>query len=357
MNKRLENLDALRGVAVMTVLIQHLWGELWRALPGSLGWLKVIGLDYFDWGRFGVILFFLTSGYVIPLSFSGPTPVRKFVVSRICRLYPAFWISVLAMTACLYLSGHAVPWRQFLANFTMAYPAFDEEALTGVYWTLMIELMFYALSGGLYIIGCLARPSVLGALALLGIASAAVPMAGNAYGLHLPVLFQGYHLSFLLLGSLIRLHFTKITGARTMMFLVMASIALTLPLVTGMLTGEHTEYSAALPVGVFACVGAAIVVFLLFWRPGAMNQPQWLVALGAWSYSIYLLHEPIRVLISKFVTIDSLASAVVFAASIFVSSIAAAAIVYTVVEKPAIALGRRFAKGSSAPASAVENAP
>ena len=108
MSKRLENLDALRGLTAMSVLVQHLLSHVWRAMPNGTHWLKAIGLDYFDWGRFGVVLFFLISGYVIPLSFSEPTPVRKFIVSRAFRLYPAFWLSVLVMGAVIVFGGQAL---------------------------------------------------------------------------------------------------------------------------------------------------------------------------------------------------------------------------------------------------------
>jgi peptidoglycan/LPS O-acetylase OafA/YrhL len=88
-------------------------------MPKDTVWLKTIGLDYFDWGRFGVVLFFLISGFVIPYSFSGQAPLRKFVVSRLFRLYPAFWLSVLGTVAVIYFSGGIINVRQVLANLSM----------------------------------------------------------------------------------------------------------------------------------------------------------------------------------------------------------------------------------------------
>ena len=89
---RLQFLDALRGIAAIAVVIFHYMEDL--NTQGILrGWQHSVA-DFthneFDFGRFGVALFFLISGYIIPNSL-GPTrhDVRRFCISRFFRSLPA----------------------------------------------------------------------------------------------------------------------------------------------------------------------------------------------------------------------------------------------------------------------------
>lgn len=50
-----------------------------------------------DLGRIGVVVFFAISGFIIPTSLNHRSlhPVRKFLISRLFRLYPLYWISII----------------------------------------------------------------------------------------------------------------------------------------------------------------------------------------------------------------------------------------------------------------------
>ncbi|UPJ41144.1 acyltransferase [Bradyrhizobium sp. 40] len=342
---RLQNLDALRGLAACVVLIQHLFGHIWRQMPASeIGWLKSLGLDYFDWGRFGVVLFFLISGYVIPLSFSGPNPIWKFVVSRLFRLYPAYWLAVLAATAALSATGATVGAKQILANLTMAYPLFREPAISGVYWTLIVELAFYGVAFVLFVCGSLERPTMLAGVAVVGISSAAVPAIMLRFGYDVPVSFLGYNLSFLLLGSLCRLSLAGVDHARSASIVVALSIAATLPLVCGVFGQIGPGYSNAFPIGAIASVVAAFTVFILSWSDRFAEQSSWVLRLGAWSYSLYLFHEPIASMVELLVTPETATGAFLFLFLALGLSVFVASMVFRYVEATSIRLGRRLAK-------------
>src|SRR5699024_10591942 len=93
---RLRAMDALRLLAALAVVLFHFttrdhgrWGaqlphEVFPALSHVV-----------RYGYAGVHLFFTISGFVILMSVWGRSP-RQFVASRISRLYPAFWVAVLA---------------------------------------------------------------------------------------------------------------------------------------------------------------------------------------------------------------------------------------------------------------------
>ena len=54
-------LDLIRGIAALAVFFQHAGEGLWPEFA-------IFSHDWFNVGKFGVVIFFLTSGFVIPLS-------------------------------------------------------------------------------------------------------------------------------------------------------------------------------------------------------------------------------------------------------------------------------------------------
>ena len=146
--RRLDLLDVLRFVAAMGVVASH-WtfgGVLHGKIQGVSELTPVAGPARY--GYVGVQLFFLISGYVIVGSARGKS-ARQFVVGRLARLYPAFWVSVLITAAVTAVAGAvshlSVSPAQVLVNLTMAPGLFGVEAVDSVYWTLVLELWFYAL--------------------------------------------------------------------------------------------------------------------------------------------------------------------------------------------------------------------
>ncbi|MFH8236555.1 acyltransferase family protein [Streptomyces sp. NPDC018321] len=100
---------------------------------------------YFAFGRLGVDLFFLISGFVICMSAWGRTP-RDFFISRVTRLHPMYWVAIIVSASVVYLFdtpfGHPNP-RVLFANFTMLQTPLGVDNLDSVYWTLWPELCFY----------------------------------------------------------------------------------------------------------------------------------------------------------------------------------------------------------------------
>src|SRR5579875_535438 len=81
--RRLAWLDALRGVAALAVVYDH-------ASYQFLVPVRDVITAWIDPGEFGVFVFFLISGYIVPASLERRGSVRGFWVSRLFRLYPAY---------------------------------------------------------------------------------------------------------------------------------------------------------------------------------------------------------------------------------------------------------------------------
>jgi peptidoglycan/LPS O-acetylase OafA/YrhL len=93
---------------------------------------------------------------------------------------------------------------------------------------------------------------------------------------------------------------------------------------------------------------AAAFVFLVFTVFGQGRPWRLLAFVGVISYSIYLMHAYVMSLTLYFFgTGRGLAQWLVFVVGVVAGSILVSWITYVVVEKPAIALGRRFRSRSS----------
>ncbi len=94
-NQRIYFYDELRGFSVFIVIIAHFIigfnffkGYLYNPKEELIYPSWFIDLLPID-GAFGVAIFFLISGFVIPLSLSNRTSI-KFIQSRVLRVYPLY---------------------------------------------------------------------------------------------------------------------------------------------------------------------------------------------------------------------------------------------------------------------------
>ncbi|MDQ0922282.1 peptidoglycan/LPS O-acetylase OafA/YrhL [Pseudarthrobacter sp. W1I19] len=147
---RFSELDGLRGLAAVAVLVSHFTGAY-----------DTINVDapkaFFDfpYGAFGVQLFFLISGFVILMSARRATEPSDFVISRASRIYPAYWLSLiiaLAVAPVLHEPHLRLSAWEALLNFTMGQRWLQVPNAVDVYWTLAVELQFYVLIAVLLIV-------------------------------------------------------------------------------------------------------------------------------------------------------------------------------------------------------------
>lgn len=158
--------DALRGVAALCVVASHYLGTFWTIGAGltlvanvppipnglTLPATALIMSGYFDPAEFGVALFFLISGFVIPLSLDR-LGRAAFLWARLWRIVPTYAVGFLGATIVALLAASAVFHRQF--PYTLSEVAlhtipgvrwiFQSRFIDYVIWTLEIEVSFYLL--------------------------------------------------------------------------------------------------------------------------------------------------------------------------------------------------------------------
>jgi peptidoglycan/LPS O-acetylase OafA/YrhL len=146
---RLAWLDALRGIAALVVVFDH--GSFLVVRQA-----KTLLSPWLDVGQYGVFVFFMVSGYIIPASLERRGSVRAFWISRGFRLYPLYLFGIVASVVAFRLgygtirgaqrdpSGAVASWLLMLPNLL------NGPNVPNVTWTLSYEMTFYLLLAALF---------------------------------------------------------------------------------------------------------------------------------------------------------------------------------------------------------------
>ncbi|MCI8512968.1 MAG: acyltransferase [Lachnospiraceae bacterium] len=168
MKSRYQYLDFIRGIAVLLVMYGHLISVGTGALeiPETINqinnvYLPILPSDSHNLWKFdvlliqgaatesavtGVFLFFLLTGYLIPDSLKKYANPVRFLINRFFRIFPTLWVCEIIVCIVLYISqGISFSSIRIMSTMFMLYEFFGVPAISGVLWTLSIELFFYIL--------------------------------------------------------------------------------------------------------------------------------------------------------------------------------------------------------------------
>jgi len=405
---RLKFLDALRGIAALTVAVQHFaergWPSYFRFSEGVV-----------RPGELGVLLFFLCSGFIIPASLERYDDLRRFWIGRFFRLFPLYWF-VVGIALLLHVV-HVAPLRRFpldrdylahpllntltnltsLQQFTRLPHAAGPSLVIGASWSLAYEMAFYVMVSLLFLVGRHRASVRTAAVALVG-----AVVVGDYVPAYL--LTQPTKPGWMLIAAMtVALALALVAAVDPRHRLLATALAVLLvPLVLNrpdplwfsalvfgsMFTGTvlyrwtrgevSSRSAAAVYVGallaVFCCLlgqvyphrepltGAAVDwwhpelatfagAYLLFGAGLLLRHRQFprpLVYLGAISYSVYLVHPVVLEVVPRVTGRGEGArwSNLVLGVAL---SVAISSVTYRVVEQPGIRLGRRVAARVGAP--------
>lgn len=278
---RLLEVDALRGLAAMAVVLFHYttrFTELFKAVE-----MPTVS---FPLGYYGVNLFFIISGFVIFMTLEKTIRPMDFVVSRFSRLFPAYWVAIfLTFSIChlLGLPGKLVGLGTAFGNMLMIHGFFHVAHVDGVYWTLEVELLFYC---GAFLLYRLRRLNLIHHVLFgLLVLKLTYYLLERQFGINLPwiifrLLILGY-IPWFALGISIYLAISRQDSSGWMQPAQTAVMAL----LTLWVCDSLFVFTLALAL--------ATVVFLAASGRVPMLKTPPLVWLGAISYPLYLLHENI----------------------------------------------------------------
>lgn len=155
---RIELLDSFRCLAVLSVLLYHFTDR----------WIPLFPYGHFfhhlfQFGYLGVQFFFMISGFVISYTLANTHRFQSFFVNRFSRLFPAMLLcSVLTLLIVRALdSGNLFPYAHLPANLVPGLTFTSPEIwgriagrhffwINGSYWSLWVEVQFYVLAAVVY---------------------------------------------------------------------------------------------------------------------------------------------------------------------------------------------------------------
>ena len=267
-HERSLGIDCLRAVAILWVVAYHF-----------------VPLPIFSRGTYGVLLFFVVSGYCISLSAQSSKSAWDFYAKRLGRLLPALIFAALVITAIKhafpqFIAADRIP-TWFDALYTLvAFPTLNVLNVyhtypDGAFWSLRIEFQFYLLCALFIAVGL--RKYLLPAICAWCLIRFALSNPANPYSND----FFAFFIAGLSVASYAAGHrIQSLIGVAVAIFLEGAHL---------LLSYQQPSIPIEAPRFVMLAVSIAAVFLAVH-----VNTPRFLkpvAFVGLVSYPIYLLHQ------------------------------------------------------------------
>lgn len=344
---RLHSLDLLRFIAALAVVLYHYTYAGHRFGSQALdypGWWNAVS----RYGYLGVELFFVISGFVVFMSAWGRRP-GQFAVSRVTRLYPAYWLGVVLTTVVVIAFGQGaseamdpsyITWDRFATNLTMMQSYANVVPIDGVYWTLACEVAFYLLILVLTVIGLTRRSALTFMWGWLAVSIAArVVHPDGDLGFWVDRLVVPDWSCFFIAGMALFL-WRAFGRSRNLIAIIAASYicAVFAEIRQAHFVTDITGDRVSPVVASVVVAGAFALVWLIAdGRLTRLSRPSF-GALGALTYPLYLLHAVIGYIV--FNALDGVLNRWLLLALILGLMLGSAWLITTYVERPIQPLAR-----------------
>jgi peptidoglycan/LPS O-acetylase OafA/YrhL len=336
--KRIPQLDSVRGLAVLAVLIHNTGRDLYTGFLTRNGWM-------------GVDLFFVLSGFLITGILldtkNSDGYFRNFYARRCLRIWPLYYCALFFMFVVVPLvrpseahqifEPRSMPWWSYfvyLQNFLV--PSITRATgLLGVTWSLAVEEQFY-----------LVWPLVVRFCSSKTLCRIAIVIICLDPALRFLLVHRGFdvypnsfcRLDGLMWGALLALLFrSEIFRRETYVPLAWAALLITAPL--AIFTADRVLWA----VYSFTALASTSFVYLALsskntWLQGVLSN-RFLIYSGVISYGIYLLEKiPIDAVKSFHLNTHPAAVLAVSGATTYLM----ATLSWNLLEKPALRLNRFF---------------
>lgn len=277
----IHSIQLLRAIAAVLVAIFHAHQAF--AARVSQSWFAIEGY-LFEFGAVGVHIFFVISGFIMVVtSFGrGGYDVGAFFRRRLARIYPIYWLCVLAYLAVHQLLGrpYQLSWEA-ITGALILWPG-SASGIIGPAWTLSFEMYFYLCFGLAMMLGLTRGLMALGTVFGIAILAGAIirPTDGLAHVATNSLLLEflgGTAIGWLALQGRLPLRFgSALTGVALILF------------AAGIVIG-YDRVPSALSWGVPSVI---LILGLVAWerQAGAAPWVRLTGRLGDSSYMLYLIH-------------------------------------------------------------------
>ena len=338
--RRMVFVDGLRGLAALCIVLPHAW-EFFLVPIRHPGWQYNLVFDMRLYGTVSVQIFFVLSGFVIAYSLRDAdltaASFGRFLLRRSIRLDPPYWVSIV-----LYCSAHvaiagtghrfaALPSTRVLAAhlFYLQDILGYGEPIGHIFWTLCIEIQMYVVFAAS--IGLLQKMRLPYRPVLT---LAAVLCLGWPLGFFpCPILRFFPASEYCFLAGSVAWWWTERSIPRWMLFTVVGCF-----------------FAASFTHNDFQLWGTCLAMMLLVVAGSLGTLYTWLGSrplqfLGAVSYSVYLVHEPVVALIGpvqRRLGFTSTGNAVLVLLLTYLISLTVAYAIHRWVEVPSIRLSHKL---------------
>ncbi|HTO41567.1 MAG TPA: acyltransferase [Rhizomicrobium sp.] len=335
--ERILSIQVARGVAALLVVLYH--ASRMVALPQYAGEQGFDG--FFAFGHSGIDFFFVLSGFIIYFvhhaDLGHPQALPHYAWRRVTRIYPSYWLITAAMVVLL-VAKHdpSLTTRHILHSIFLI--ADTHLPLLEVGWTLVFEMMFYAV----FALGILNFRLGVAAIVLWGM----LIVAGIGTGSEYPMLrtagsYRGMEFVIGIFAAMIVLN-THVRGPLLILWTGIAGfLAIGLAENVGLLT-----WNAAPTNLLFATMaGVMIVGMAAAEQKGALKVDKVSEFFGGMSYLLYLVHPLIVGQTFRALQFAGVVHAIPGWASVLLASACAilvAGLLYRYFEQPVLAALNRF---------------
>lgn len=283
--KRLSELDTLRGIAALLVCLLH--------------------FGFCNFGITGLDLFFMISGFVIFMSISNSKSLKSFWIARFIRLFPIYILSIfIALFFCrICIVPSPISWNFVAGNLVMLQPVFKTTYFSIVYWTLYIEMMFYLFISVIWVIKMFKNMEwVLLIFLLLSLCLHSSYLLINSKSIErIYILTRGYlplvsYFHIFASGIVFYLIYSK--GLK-LIHVLLLSLCLFLTCITHNISG-NAMYFIGWPVRLLIVAGFYLAFFLIINHKARLLSSPYLTVTGAISYALYLEHSTFGIWVKEF---------------------------------------------------------
>ena len=338
--RRIPSLDGLRAISIGLVLVSHLAGTRNFPLSAAQG-------NFWALGEFGVVVFFVISGFLITgllldeVERTGSVNLGRFYLRRTLRIFPPYYAFLICLAlaaatgAVALVSGDVLSAMTYTANYKL-----DRSWFVGHTWSLSVEEQFYLLWPAVLLFARTRRAILIAAAVVLLVPLIRVAewellrQYGDGVGHRFETIADAIAIGCVLAGTRSWLHKT---AWYPRLLASPAFIVVPFAAVGANLVHDHPLANFALGMSIaHVCIALCLdwVVTFHDGRVGRVLNARPLVFVGWLSYSLYLWQQP-------FLNRGSDSIVAAFPQNILIVALLAV-MSYYLVERPSLALRRRI---------------
>jgi exopolysaccharide production protein ExoZ len=330
------SIQILRAVAAAAVVGHHVALKISRTFYGGEG-------DIFFVGNAGVDLFFVISGFVMCLSSDGKTVTAgKFLVERAARILPVYWIVTVFALIVYIVSPDKVNASGGVTGVVESFFLVPSGVrfLVQNGWTLSYEFLFYIIFAAALCFGLRFRYLLL--MVVMSLLAAAGYVA-NFSGVYLKFLTSPLLIEFVF-GVFAYLIYKKFNGNRWFSICALLFFSISMSLIF-MARESYDEREVFFGVPALSALLFSLSLEPYFSR-FRLNRPfRVLASLGDSSYSLYLIHPFVLVLVVMSIkSISRHFSSIEIAGVMMALCLISGFLFYKIVETPVVHRARTLAR-------------